>query len=162
MSIGKNISYLRKEKGLTQAELGDLLGVSNQAVSKWESEMTMPDIMLLPEIAKVLGVTLEDIYCENNEFEIVEKNAVSKVTDRRIIFINVKSKEENANVKVRVPVTAAKTVMGKSIMRQYLGENGESQIDLFFEMIDSGSCGTLVDVDADECHVTITVEDYED
>ena len=53
MSIGKNIALLRRAKGLTQAELGDLLGVSNQAVSKWESEMSMPDVLLLPEIAKV-------------------------------------------------------------------------------------------------------------
>ena len=59
MSIGKNIALLRRAKGLTQAELGDLLGVSNQAVSKWESEMSMPDVMLLPEIAKVFGVALE-------------------------------------------------------------------------------------------------------
>lgn len=40
MSIGKNIAFLRKEKGMTQTELGDLLGVSNQAVSKWESDVS--------------------------------------------------------------------------------------------------------------------------
>ena len=40
MSLGKNISNFRKEKGFTQAELGDLLGVSNQAVSKWEMEIS--------------------------------------------------------------------------------------------------------------------------
>ena len=39
-----------------------MLGVSNQAVSKWESEINMPDVMLLPEIAKVLGVTLNQLY----------------------------------------------------------------------------------------------------
>lgn len=62
MSIGKNIAKYRKALSLTQEELGEQLGVTNQAVSKWESEVSMPDIMLLPRIAFVLGVSLEDIY----------------------------------------------------------------------------------------------------
>ena len=62
MSIGKNIACFRKEKGLTQAELGDLLGVSNQAVSKWESEMTMPDVMILPTLADVFGCYIDELF----------------------------------------------------------------------------------------------------
>ncbi len=62
MSIGRNIAKFRKAKDLTQTEFGDLLGVSNQAVSKWEMEINMPDVMLLPEIAKVLGITLNQLY----------------------------------------------------------------------------------------------------
>ncbi len=62
MSIGKNIAKYRKSLGLTQEELGVKLGVTNQAVSKWESEVSMPDVMLLPEIATALGISLEDIY----------------------------------------------------------------------------------------------------
>ena len=62
MSIGKNIAKYRKAAGLTQEELGAKLGVTNQAVSKWESEVSMPDILLLPKIADTLGITLEDIY----------------------------------------------------------------------------------------------------
>lgn len=62
MSIGKNIAKYRKALNLTQEQLGERLGVTNQAVSKWESEVSMPDIMLLPQIADVLGVSLEDIY----------------------------------------------------------------------------------------------------
>ena len=62
MSIGKNIAKYRKAKGFTQEELGARLGVTNQAVSKWESEVSMPDIMLLPEIANALDITLNDLY----------------------------------------------------------------------------------------------------
>ena len=61
-SINENILEFRKAKGFTQAELGELLGVTNQTVSKWETGLSMPDIMLLPEIAKVLGVSLDDLY----------------------------------------------------------------------------------------------------
>lgn len=62
MSIGKNIAKYRKALGLTQEELGVKLGVTNQAVSKWEMEVSMPDIMLLPEIVTALDVSFEDIY----------------------------------------------------------------------------------------------------
>ena len=64
MSMGKNIAYLRKNKGYTQEELGQKIGVTNQAVSKWESETSMPDIMLLPRIANALDVTLDDLFAE--------------------------------------------------------------------------------------------------
>ena len=51
MSIGKNIAKYRKSLRLTQEAFGENLGVTNQAVSKWESEASMPDIMLLPKIS---------------------------------------------------------------------------------------------------------------
>lgn len=71
MSVGKNIAKYRKVSGLTQEEFGIMLGVTNQAVSKWESEVSSPDIMLLPEIASVLGITLENLYGIEKESEKV-------------------------------------------------------------------------------------------
>lgn len=62
MFIGENIARLRKEKGWTQAELGEKLGVSHQAVSKWESGMTMPDIMLLPTLADMFGIYIDELF----------------------------------------------------------------------------------------------------
>ena len=64
MSMGKNIAIFRKIKGLTQEALGQVLGVTNQAVSKWESEVSMPDVMLLPRIANALDITLDDLFAE--------------------------------------------------------------------------------------------------
>jgi transcriptional regulator with XRE-family HTH domain len=64
MSIGKNIAHFRKSKGCTQEELGQKIGVTNQAVSKWESETSMPDIRLLPQLANALDVTLDDLFAE--------------------------------------------------------------------------------------------------
>lgn len=75
MSIGKNIGEFRKRIGMTQAALGEKLGVSNQAVSKWEAETTMPDIMLLPDIVRILEVTLEELY------GLAEKTEATKTYD---------------------------------------------------------------------------------
>ena len=65
MSLGKNIAKLRKEKGWTQSEFGEKLGVSNQAVSKWESEMNMPDVLLLPVIADLFGCYIDELFQRN-------------------------------------------------------------------------------------------------
>ena len=67
MSIGSQIARYRKSLNMTQEELGQLVGVSNQAVSKWESEISMPDIMLIPCIASVLEITLDDLFAEQKD-----------------------------------------------------------------------------------------------
>lgn len=59
--IAEQISSLRKSKGLTQNELGERVGVSFQAVSKWERGETLPDISVLPDLAKVLETSIDNI-----------------------------------------------------------------------------------------------------
>ena len=62
MEIGKRIRQMRTNKGVTQEELANALNVSNQAVSRWETGITMPDINLLPAIALFFGVTIDEIF----------------------------------------------------------------------------------------------------
>jgi len=71
MKLNEQIAVLRKQKGMTQEELAKLLGVSNQSVSKWESAQCCPDIGLLPELAKVFGVSIDTLmgYGEPDGFE---------------------------------------------------------------------------------------------
>ena len=58
---GEFIARKRKERGMTQKEMAELLGVTNKAVSKWETSQGMPDIGILPELGKALGVTVDEI-----------------------------------------------------------------------------------------------------
>lgn len=59
--VAQQISALRKSKGITQSELGERVGVSFQAVSKWERGETLPDIAVLPDLAKVLETSIDNI-----------------------------------------------------------------------------------------------------
>lgn len=61
-SIGQNIKRLRREHDLTQEELAELIGVSAQAVSKWENENGLPDISQIVPLASVFGVTTDEIF----------------------------------------------------------------------------------------------------
>ncbi len=60
-TIGRRIAMLRKEKGYTQEQLAEMLNISPQAVSKWENDISSPDISLIPKIAEILGVTTDEL-----------------------------------------------------------------------------------------------------
>ena len=77
MTLSENIAKYRKQKGYTQEKLGELLGVTNQAVSKWELAVSMPDVMLLPKIADVLGTTLNGLYGIEEKSKIVNQEVVT-------------------------------------------------------------------------------------
>lgn len=64
-TIGERIAQLRKEKGMTQDVFATTIGVSAQSVSKWENNTTMPDIMLLPVISDIFGVTIDSLFGKN-------------------------------------------------------------------------------------------------
>ncbi len=161
MSIGKNIAAFRKAKGLTQTELGEILGVSNQAVSKWEAEMTMPDVMLLPEIAKTLDVTIEELYNGKREpssqlyplqAKDQEPNANTTASDeKRVLCITV---DGDFPVRVRMPVEAAR----------YFMSHGENAVEAEAWDAMLSQEGVLVDVETGEAeasHVKIEVVKYE-
>ena len=62
MSIGTNISELRRAKGLTQQQLAEKLGVSGQSVSKWENDVCAPDVGQFPLLAELFGVSIDRLY----------------------------------------------------------------------------------------------------
>ena len=60
-TLGQLIAALRKEKGMTQAGLAERMGVTDKAVSKWERDLSCPDVNSLPLLAEVLGVSLDEM-----------------------------------------------------------------------------------------------------
>ena len=60
-SMGEIISTLRREKGMTQKELADMLNITDKAVSKWEREIACPDTQTIPKLAGILGVSVEEL-----------------------------------------------------------------------------------------------------
>ena len=64
-NIGSQIKTLRKQKNMTQEQLAELLGISFQAVSKWENNLTLPDITLIPTLATIFGVSTDTIFAYN-------------------------------------------------------------------------------------------------
>lgn len=67
MNFGKKIKELRLQKAVTQEQLAACLNISPQAVSKWENNVTLPDIQLLPEISVYFGVTIDELFAITDE-----------------------------------------------------------------------------------------------
>ncbi len=65
MNIGNNIKQLRQQKNLTQEQVAEKLGVSYQAVSKWENNANTPDIALLPKIANLFDVSIDALFSDS-------------------------------------------------------------------------------------------------
>lgn len=68
-TLGMMIAELRKEKGMTQLELAEKMGVTDKAVSKWERDLSYPDINSLPNLAEILGVTVDELMQIKKESE---------------------------------------------------------------------------------------------
>ena len=70
MKFSEKIIQIRKENGLSQEEFGNKINVSRQAISKWESEQSQPEVEKVKEISKTFGVSIE--YLLNDEVDKVE------------------------------------------------------------------------------------------
>lgn len=60
-SMGEIISTLRREKGMTQKELAHMLNITDKAVSKWERDISCPDTQIIPRLAEILGISVEEL-----------------------------------------------------------------------------------------------------
>ena len=81
INIAKNISDLRKEKGITQEQLADSLNLSPQAVSKWETNTSLPDTQTLPLIADYFGVSIDYLfYGQDISYDEIYEKVFRKVS----------------------------------------------------------------------------------
>ena len=76
------ISTLRKEKGMTQLELAEKMGVTDKAVSKWERDLSFPDINSIPKLAEVFGISVDELMQIKTETkENMSENKVDEIID---------------------------------------------------------------------------------
>ena len=80
INIGKNITKFRRSKGITQDELASYIGVSKSSVSKWENNITYPDIVLLPQLATLFNISLDELigYYGEKQYPLDKKDYIGK------------------------------------------------------------------------------------
>ncbi len=161
-TIGKRIAENRKKKNLKQDELAELLGVSAQAVSKWENDLSCPDISLLPELSKILGISIDEIVQGKKESEVVLlPETERKDIDKMILRIIVDSADGD-KIRVNLPMQLIKIATEIGVgMPQIGGINALKDIDFkqILALVESGVIGNLIEVDsADGDIVRIFIE----
>ena len=154
MTIGKRIALLRKEKGLTQEELASHMGVSPQAVSKWENDQTCPDISALPKLARLFDVTVDELLEGRETLPAVRVLPPEERKDIKDMILRVTvDSAQGDKIRVNLPMALMEIAMEIGMeMPQINGNEALKGIDMkkVLEMVRLGFVGNLVEVDSAE------------
>ena len=145
-SLGKKIAELRKARGMTQEALAEKMGVSAQAVSKWENDLSCPDVMSLRPLANLFGVTADELLApgEISRAEVLPEVERKNVDDMMLrIYVN----DNEDKIKLNIPILLLKAFMGEDGklsdgINMKLGSKGLNSID-FQSIITAASMGTV-------------------
>jgi Predicted transcriptional regulators len=139
MFMAKNLKQLRLEKGLTQEDLAVRIGVTGQAVGKWERDECYPDITLLPGLAKIFGVTVDELIgieefntqekireIQNRKYEL----AYQYKFDELVEFLEEENKKGStdclADLAIALALAGDKSERPMRLLEQALDDNSRS------------------------------------
>ena len=161
-TIGSNITKLRREKGMTQAELAEKLNVSVQAVSKWENDVSRPDLERIGELAQVLDTTAEFII-SGDALETPTELKNGNIAKRLLVMtVNVK-KPDPTDITLRLPAELLMNARTDGSLAKLMGEKFSEMIpDTVFEMLESGVVGPVATANTEDAFLNIEVVSYDD
>ena len=152
-TLGMRIAMRRKEKGLKQDELAEMLGISPQAVSKWENDQTCPDISLLPQLSKILGVTVDELLSGKEETPAVRLVPENERKDVKDMMLRIIVEDNKDKVRVNLPVALIEVALEMGMqMPQVTRHIALENIDLakIMELIRRGVMGNLVEIESSD------------
>lgn len=156
-TLGERIAAYRKMVNLTQEQLSEKCGVTAQAVSKWEHNVTAPDITLIPRLAEIFNVSCDELLGARR----AETIAVDPSTiDIGKMLLKIKAETaEGEKVDVSMPLSVAELEFKDAI--SFGKEDGKmSRIEMkqLISLVKNGAVGKLMEVEADGEKVEIWVE----
>lgn len=160
-TIGTRIARYRKAKRMTQEGLAEQMGLSSQAVSKWENDLSCPDISLLPKLCQVLGVTCDMLLTgSDSEVQMVPEPA-RKPIEELTLRLKVNSSDGD-KVRINVPMSLVQVCMELG-METIPGtdKNTANKVDLnrVMELVQRGVIGKIMEVETgDGDTVEVVVE----
>lgn len=160
-TFGQRFYRLRKQFNFTQEEIANKLNVTSQAVSKWENDVSSPDITLLAEISDIFNITIDELLGKNNKkVEIVPLEQRDEI-DSMVLRINILSTDGD-KVKVNLPIALVRACINSNASMPSISGNDSLKNINFKEilnLVEQGVVGELVNVEsADGDTITITVE----
>lgn len=159
-SIGKNIAKYRKAKNITQEQLAEICGVSPQAVSKWENDVSCPDVSLFKTIAKTFSITVDALFEEEDApptfLKRDEKRSEAKL-------LKIRCEEGKSRVSINLPLALAELLLQNESVAGKIEIGGKAFRSIDFkkivELVSLGVMGKLIEVeDEDGEKVEVWVE----
>lgn len=144
-TLGSRIADLRREKGYKQDELAEKLGVSPQAVSKYENDLSCPDISVLPTLATELGVTIDELLTGVREPETKYVEPQNRKDPDKMI-LKVQMLDGPNKMKLNLPLPLIKIALDVGMPIAGFGiENLDINWEQLIKLASSGILGTLVE-----------------
>jgi transcriptional regulator with XRE-family HTH domain len=150
-TFGQRFQRLRKQKGLTQEQIAEKVNISPQAVSKWENDLTAPDINILLELSEILGVTVDILLGKVNEVETTFSNEKPNY-NKLLLKIKIISNDGD-KVNINLPFNLIKVCVEKGLsMPSINGNEVLKNINLneIFNLIEQGVLGKIVDIQSSD------------
>ena len=160
-TFGQRFLKLRKARNLTQEDIAKKLNISAQAVSKWENDISSPDISLLSDIASILNITIDELLGkETNKTEVLPEGK-RKDINTMMLYINIISSNGD-KVKVNLPMSLIIACVNSGINISNISSNNKlNEIDFsqIIALVEQGVVGKLVEIESkDGDTVVISVE----
>lgn len=155
-TLGKRIASLRKEKNLKQEDLAQMLNISPQAISKWENDLTCPDISILPELSKILNVSIDELLIgkkELNDVKLIPQEERKELKDIKLI-IQIFS-GENDKITINLPMALLEVALEMGLdMGSVSGNESLKNVDLnkIVQLVKQGVMGNLMEIETSDNH----------
>ncbi len=151
-TLGKRIAALRHEKQLKQDELAEKLGISSQAVSKWENDQTCPDISLIPLLAKTLSVSTDELLTgKKEEAHTVKMLLESERKDINDMLLRIVITGKNSDiVRINLPLAIIKVILDSGLNMSYLSKNEALKnidLNMILDMVKQGAVGNILEIE---------------
>ena len=161
MTLGEKLSEKRRAKGLTQDEVAEKMGVTAQAVSKWENDLSCPDITLLVPLAELYGTSVDVLLgrVEESAAVLVPEDQ-RKPFDKLLLRIRVDSADNHVKVNLPMPLVKFMLEAGMTMNNEIkVGNVDLSQVDFnaLVRMAEMGMLGRLVEIETED-NTTVLVE----
>lgn len=159
-TLGAKIARLRKQQNLTQEQLAEKLGVTAQSVSKWENEITSPDISLLPAIAKIFNITTDELLGIVTPEQEKKMSELTNKERKNLMFKILVNSSDGDKVKVNLPYNFVKTAIATGMKIESINSKLQGvDFQQIFDCVELGMLGKFVEVtSADGDTVEISVE----
>ena len=162
-TFGQRLSRIRKEKGFTQNEIADKVGVTSQAVSKRENDLASPDIDILLKLSEIFDISVDELLGKETKKTVLNDKPSKKDIDKMIFKIIVTSADGD-KVNVNLPLALVKALMDKDSGKiNIVSSKNDALQNVDFRdilsLVEQGVIGELLSADsADGDKVSIVVE----
>ena len=158
-TIGQTIAQYRKKAELTQEELAEKCGVTAQAVSKWENDLSYPDLESTGRLAAILGCTVDVLIHGDEKTPTVQWKTVENVGSRMLeITVDTGTGEDACSVKTRFPAELVLLAEESGTLEKLIGdEHVKLAMAPALKLLRSGAVGPVTEVKTGNTFVKIEV-----